>query len=93
MNRKTKNHNHNHYATPIELGTWYRTACSGPGPSDRMSYVLQYIFSLFFVDRDVGPAGAHFFSPDRSGDYAANLLLSKYLTMVSRVDHDLTVVG
>ena len=33
------------------------------------------------------------FFPDRSGDYAANLLLSKYLTMVSRVDHDLTIVG
>ncbi len=37
------------------------TACSGQGPSDRMSYVLQYSLSLFFLDRDVGPAGVHLF--------------------------------
>ncbi len=38
-------------------------ACLGLGPTNHMSYVLQYSFSLLFVDRDVGPAGVHLFFP------------------------------
>ena len=68
-------------------------ACSGPRLPERMFYALRYRFSFFPCRQKLESRRLVFNFPERSGNHAENLRLPKHPTMMSRVDHDIAMVG